>query len=42
MANPPPHLFTTDGRLDGGCCIRPWSVGVVDKIGSDPSSSYVA
>jgi hypothetical protein len=42
MANPP-HLFTADGRLDDRVLyIRPWSVGVVDKIGSDPRSTYVA
>jgi hypothetical protein len=42
MANPP-HLFTADGRLDDRVLhIRLWSVGVVDKIGSDPRSTYVA
>ena len=40
MANPP-HLFRADGRLDKLMPhIRPWSVDVVDKIGSDPRSSY--
>jgi hypothetical protein len=35
MANPP-LLLTADGRLDGLMpYIRPRSVGVVDKIGSD-------
>ncbi len=36
MANPP-HLFGADGRLDKVMPhIRPWSVDVVDKVGSDP------
>ena len=36
MANPP-HLFRADGRLDKLMPhIRPWSVDVVDKVGSDP------
>ena len=40
MANPP-HLFRADGRLDKLMPhIRPWSVDVVDKVGSDPRSSY--
>ncbi len=42
MANPP-HLFRADERLDVRVLhIQPWSVGVVDKIGSDPRSTYVA
>ena len=42
MANPL-HLFRADGRLDERVLhIGPWSVGVVDKTGSDPRSSYVA
>ena len=41
MANPP-HLFSAGWRLDELVPhIRPWSVGLVDKIGSDPSSSSV-
>ncbi len=41
MANPL-HLFRADGRLDEPVLhIRPWSVGVVDKTGSDPRSTYV-
>jgi hypothetical protein len=40
MANPP-HLFRPDWRLDEQVPhIRPWLVGVVDKIGSEPPSSY--
>jgi hypothetical protein len=36
VANPP-HLFRADGRLDKLVPhIRPWSVDVVDKVGSDP------
>ncbi len=42
MANPL-HLFRADGRIDERVLhIGSWSVGVVDKTGSDPSSSYVA
>ena len=38
----PPHLFRADGYLDELVVhIRRWSVGLVDKIGSDPRSSYV-
>ena len=41
MANPP-HLFGADGRLDERVLqTGPWSVGVVDKIGPGPRSSYV-
>ena len=41
MANPP-HLFRADWRLDEQVPhIRPWSAGVVAKIGSDPRSSCV-
>ena len=41
MANPP-HLFGADGRLDERVLqAGPWSVGVVDKIGPGPRSSYV-
>jgi hypothetical protein len=41
MANPL-YLFRADGRLTQRVVhIRPWSVGVVDKIGSDPRSSCV-
>ena len=36
MANPP-YLLRADGRLDERVVhIRPWSVGVVDTIGSAP------
>ena len=42
MANPP-YLLRADGRLDERVVhIRPWSVGVVDTIGSAPRSTYVA
>ncbi len=42
MTNPL-HLFRADGRLDERVLhIRPWSVGVVDKIGSGRRSSHVA
>lgn len=41
MANPP-HLFGADGRLNEQVLQSgPWSVGVVDKIGPGPRSSYV-
>jgi hypothetical protein len=41
MANPP-HLFRVDGRLDDPVpYIAPWSVGVLDKVGSLQRSSYV-
>jgi hypothetical protein len=41
MANPP-QLFRADGLDERVLHRRPWSVGVVDKIGSDPRSTYVA
>jgi hypothetical protein len=41
MANPP-QLFRADGLDERLPHIRPWSVGVVDKTGSDARSTYVA